>query len=67
MVTPGLRILVTIDPDSLVPELTLSDNNWPRSGQAQAIAVQPVPPLPLHFVPIFLSSGGSTGTNIATG
>jgi hypothetical protein len=62
VVNPGLRILVTIDPDSLVPELTLSDNSWPRSGQAQTIAVQPVPALPLHFVPIFLSNGGSTGT-----
>jgi Big-like domain-containing protein len=62
IVAPGLRVVATIDPDSTLPEATLADNKWPRSGQPQDIPVQTVPVLPIHFVPIYLSSGGSQGT-----
>jgi len=65
IVQPGLRIRATINPDGVLPEPVRSDNSWPRSGPL-LIAVQQVPPLPLHFVPIFLSVGGSTG-NVSVG
>ena len=61
IVQPGLRILVTINGDGTPPEATLSDNIWPSSGQPQDVSVRVVPPLPVHFVPILLSNGGSTG------
>jgi Big-like domain-containing protein len=59
IVAPGLRLLATVNPDSSPPEATLADNGWPRSAVPAALAVQQVPPLQLHFVPITL--GPSTG------
>jgi hypothetical protein len=59
---PGLRVLVTLNPDGVLSEATLSDNTWPLSGQPMNVAVVSVPPLQVHFVPIFLTNGGSTGT-----
>jgi hypothetical protein len=60
MVQPGLRIRATINPGGNPVEASQSDNVWPRSGTL-ALAVQAVPPLLLHFVPILLTNGGSVG------
>ncbi len=61
IVHAGLAIRVTINPDGVIPEANLTDNQWPRSG-TQPVAAVTVPTLPLHFVPILLTSGGSIGT-----
>jgi hypothetical protein len=62
VVQPGLKVRATINPNAQIPEAIQTDNTWPRSGTPQAIAVQTVPVLQLHFVPIFLTNGASTGT-----
>lgn len=61
MVQPGMRVRATINPGGVVPEASLTDNTWPRSGSTQPIPVATVPPLPLHFVPIELTVGGTLG------
>lgn len=62
IVQPGLRVRATINPGGVLPEASLTDNTWPESGTPEPIPVQQVPPLPLHFVPILLTTGGSVGT-----
>lgn len=61
IVQPGLRIRATINPGGELVESSSADNAWPRSGP-QPIPVQAVPPLLLHFVPIFLTNGGTVGS-----
>ena len=60
LVQPGLRVRATINPGGQITEATSSDNSWPRAGTLP-VPVQAVPPLPLRFVPIFLTNGGTTG------
>jgi hypothetical protein len=60
----GLRVVATVNPGGAVPEATLADNSWPRSGEPVDVAVIAMPTLELHFVPIHLSTGGSVG-NVA--
>lgn len=62
VVQPGLRVRATINPGGSIPEASLTDNSWPRSGNPQPIPVQAVPVLQLHFVPVLLTNGASTGT-----
>ncbi len=61
IVQPGLRVKATINPGGTVSEASIGDNSWPRSGTL-AVPVQSMPALPLHFVPILLTNGGSIGT-----
>jgi hypothetical protein len=60
----GLRVVATVNPGGVVPEATLADNSWSRSGEPVDVAVIAMPTLQLHFVPIHLSTGGSVG-NVA--
>lgn len=60
-IAPGLRVLVEVDPLRAFPDPDTDDNAWPAPGAPGPVAVVPVPPLELRFVPIFLSNGGSLG------
>jgi Big-like domain-containing protein len=62
IVQPGLGVRATLLGGGALPEASQTDNTWPRTGTPWPIAVQQVPPLPLHFLPIQLTVGGSVGT-----
>lgn len=61
LMQPGLRIMVDVDPDNLVPESAEDDNAWPSSGTPLALDVRAVPPLAIRLVPITQSANGLTG------
>ncbi len=60
-VRPDLRVEVVANPDGAVPEERLDDNLWPAAGPPASIPVRSVAPLELHFVPVLLTVGGTSG------
>lgn len=62
LIGPGLTLTAEVDPRNEIPETDETDNRWPASGMAAPVNRVSVPALELHFVPIHLNNGGSTGT-----
>lgn len=60
-VAPGMGVEVVANPDESIPEATFEDNRWPAAGGAHLIATRVVTPLEVHFVPVHLTVGGTTG------
>jgi len=60
-ILPGMGVEVVANPDQSVPEANFADNRWPAAGGAQLIPTRTVAPLEVHFVPIHLTVGGTTG------
>src|SRR5688572_5172927 len=61
LVQPGLRFLVTVDPQNAVDEANDANNTFPAGGTPQAVNVSVMPPLRLRFVPIHDTSNQLTG------
>jgi hypothetical protein len=59
-VRPGLRMVVEIDPDQLIPRLPESQVRLPAVGTL-AVDVREVPPLWLRVVPVHQVAFGTTG------
>jgi Big-like domain-containing protein len=69
VVQPGLRFRVTINPDSIPAEQTLSDNVFPGPGATHAVDVRVMQPFKLHFLPLILPlflDGDITTQNLET-
>ena len=60
-IQPGLRFLVTVDPQNTTDEANDDNNTFPASGTPQAVTVSAVAPLRLRFVPIHDTSSQLTG------
>ncbi|MEO7521821.1 MAG: Ig-like domain-containing protein [Gemmatimonas sp.] len=60
-IRPGNRVLVEINPPGAgqVTESFRQDNLFPSNGVPLAVDVRTLPPLPLKFIPIFLSATSS--------
>src|SRR5688572_5158422 len=61
LIQPGLRFLVTVDPQNTVAEANDNNNTFPAGGALQAVSVSAMPPLRLRFVPIHDTSNSLTG------
>ena len=66
MITPGLSILVDVDPDDTTSESDEADNSFPLSGEALSLDVREVPPFLGRLVPVVHSAFGTTG-DVAAG
>jgi len=66
LVGPLVTLVAELDPHDEIPESDETDNAWPSSGVPAPLNRVAVPPLELHFVPIHLNNGGSTGTVTST-
>ena len=62
VVQPGMAVRARINPTGVLPDANHADDVWPANGVPRPVAVQAVPPLPLHFLPIVLTVGGSAGS-----
>jgi hypothetical protein len=61
LIQPGLRFLVTVDPQNTVDEANDNNNTFPASGTPQPVTVSVLPPLRLRFVPVHQTGNGRTG------
>jgi hypothetical protein len=65
-VVAGLSVEALVDPDTLVPESTRTDNRFPQGSGTASLDVQPLPPLHVVFVPIHWTTRTLTG-NVTAG
>ncbi len=57
LIQPGLSVVVDIDPASAIAEADETDNDFPASGEPQALDVRRVPTYELILVPIRQGNG----------
>lgn len=55
LLTPGLRMLIDVDPNDSVSEPDESDNTWPASGTPAPLNVRSLTPIRITLVPIMQS------------
>lgn len=61
VVSGGLSIVIDVDPDNNVREVSEGDNVFPANGAPLAVAVRSVPPLEVRFVPIETAANSLVG------
>ena len=66
LLQPGQRLLIDVDPAALVPLATRANLSYPNSGAPQVLNVVGNVAYNLTFVPIVISTDGTTG-DITTG
>jgi hypothetical protein len=66
LIVPGMRMIVEVNPDHVVPERNPSNNLYPTSGTPMALDVRTVPTTYLTLIPIFQKGTGVAG-NVTAG
>ncbi|HEX6924526.1 MAG TPA: hypothetical protein VF167_03825 [Longimicrobiaceae bacterium] len=66
LIQPGLRLLVEVDPDDEIAEVSDSDNCYPAGCTPLDITVHEMPPLRLTIVPVHQTSTGLRGRVTST-
>ena len=66
MIKAGVSFVAEVDPDNAVAESAENDNQFPLSGQGQALNVVTVPPFNLRLVPVRQNRNGPVGVASTT-